>query len=231
MRARNAGQAMQLMMYGMKPTTGEPWGPTCKKKLQKFCSVSSDPPNRASDSTGGDKETKRLVICLSGSDECASCSVPVDDGAIERVCMLSRIVRTQTIAMSSRSADITRQTAGPFFARSWHSALICFAETSINLHIDVDGQGTADVATGIGFLDHMISQLCKFSRMSVRCSFRVWPRLDSSLCRNIVLRCQGDLAIDDHHTTGMCSQLVTCYFWNVHLIPDLCCCQKSQRII
>ena len=41
------------------------------------------------------------------------------------------------------------------------------AETSINLHIDVDGQGRADVATGIGFLDHMICQLCKFSRMSV----------------------------------------------------------------
>ncbi len=41
------------------------------------------------------------------------------------------------------------------------------AETSINLHIDVDGQGEADVETGIGFLDHMISQLCKFSRMSV----------------------------------------------------------------
>jgi imidazoleglycerol phosphate dehydratase HisB len=41
-------------------------------------------------------------------------------------------------------------------------------ETSINLHIDVDGQGRADVSTGIGFLDHMISQLCKFSRMSVQ---------------------------------------------------------------
>ena len=68
--------------------------------------------------------------------------------------------------MASRSADITRQTAGAGSASFADLRLTLSSETSINLHIDVDGQGKADVATGIGFLDHMICQLCKFSRMS-----------------------------------------------------------------
>jgi hypothetical protein len=69
--------------------------------------------------------------------------------------------------MAARSADITRQTAGLLLHYLEGCQTHPLSETSINLHIDVDGQGRADVATGIGFLDHMISQLCKFSRMSV----------------------------------------------------------------
>lgn len=55
-------------------------------------------------------------------------------------------------------------------------------ETSIQCTVDIDGTGTADVATGIGFLDHMLITLARFSRV------------------DISLKCEGDLHIDDHHT-------------------------------
>lgn len=56
-------------------------------------------------------------------------------------------------------------------------------ETQISCTVELDGEGKADVNTGIGFLDHMISQLAKHGRF------------------NITLKCAGDLHIDDHHTT------------------------------
>ena len=56
-------------------------------------------------------------------------------------------------------------------------------ETQISCTVEIDGEGKADVNTGIGFLDHMISQLAKHGRF------------------NITLKCVGDLHIDDHHTT------------------------------
>lgn len=56
-------------------------------------------------------------------------------------------------------------------------------ETQITCSVELDGEGNADVNTGIGFLDHMISQLAKHGRF------------------NILLKCNGDLHIDDHHTT------------------------------
>ena len=66
-----------------------------------------------------------------------------------------------------RYHEADSRSLSPFFRAVEHAHLTHPSETSINLHIDVDGEGRADVATGIGFLDHMISQLCKFSRMSV----------------------------------------------------------------
>eukprot|EP01060_Flectonema_neradi_P040584 TRINITY_DN9312_c0_g3_i1.p1 TRINITY_DN9312_c0_g3~~TRINITY_DN9312_c0_g3_i1.p1 ORF type:complete len:209 (+),score=41.66 TRINITY_DN9312_c0_g3_i1:36-629(+) len=59
-------------------------------------------------------------------------------------------------------------------------------ETSILVELNIDGSGIADVATGIGFLDHMLQALAKHSRMDLR------------------LECKGDLHIDDHHTTEDC---------------------------
>ena len=60
-------------------------------------------------------------------------------------------------------------------------------ETSIFASFCLDGEGKADVDTGLGFLDHMISQLAKHGRF------------------DIVLRCKGDLHIDDHHTAEDCA--------------------------
>ena len=57
------------------------------------------------------------------------------------------------------------------------------AETKILVEVDLDGSGTYDVSTGIGFLDHMVEQVSKHSLI------------------DITLRVDGDLHVDQHHTT------------------------------
>lgn len=56
-------------------------------------------------------------------------------------------------------------------------------ETAITASVDLDGTGTFHVATGVGFLDHMIEQLSRHSLI------------------DIALHAEGDLHIDQHHTT------------------------------
>jgi imidazoleglycerol-phosphate dehydratase len=56
-------------------------------------------------------------------------------------------------------------------------------ETEISVSLDLDGTGTYDVRTGIGFLDHMLES---FSRHS---------------CIDLHVRAKGDVHIDFHHTT------------------------------
>ena len=56
-------------------------------------------------------------------------------------------------------------------------------ETKISGTVGIDGEGRYDVATGIGFLDHMLEQLSKHSLI------------------DLTLRAEGDLHIDYHHTT------------------------------
>jgi imidazoleglycerol-phosphate dehydratase len=59
-------------------------------------------------------------------------------------------------------------------------------ETQISVTINLDGDGSYDVSTGIGFLDHMIEQLSRHSLI------------------DITLKARGDLHIDGHHTTEDC---------------------------
>ncbi len=56
-------------------------------------------------------------------------------------------------------------------------------ETDVEVSIDLDGAGAAGVATGIGFLDHMLELLARHSRI------------------DIAVKAKGDLHIDHHHTT------------------------------
>ena len=65
-----------------------------------------------------------------------------------------------------RRAEITRTTA----------------ETDIRVSIDLDGTGTYDNRTGVGFFDHMLDQLARHALIDMQ------------------VRCEGDLHIDDHHT-------------------------------
>ena len=60
-------------------------------------------------------------------------------------------------------------------------------ETDVRCTLDLDGTGAADVATGIGFLDHMLTALARHARFDLH------------------LRCAGDLQIDDHHTAEDCA--------------------------
>ena len=57
------------------------------------------------------------------------------------------------------------------------------AETRILVEVDLDGTGRYDVATGIGFLDHMVEQVSKHSLI------------------DITMKVDGDLHVDQHHTT------------------------------
>ncbi len=56
-------------------------------------------------------------------------------------------------------------------------------ETDIAVEVNLDGTGTYDVSTGIGFLDHMIEQFSRHSLIDITC------------------RIVGDLHVDQHHTT------------------------------
>jgi len=70
-------------------------------------------------------------------------------------------------ATMSRTASITRTTS----------------ETDITLSLDLDGTGRAEIATGIGFLDHMLTALARHALF------------------DLAVAAKGDLHIDFHHTT------------------------------
>jgi imidazoleglycerol-phosphate dehydratase len=55
-------------------------------------------------------------------------------------------------------------------------------ETAISAEVNLDGSGAFDIATGVGFLDHMLEQLSRHSLIDIK------------------LKAEGDLHIDFHHT-------------------------------
>ncbi len=62
-------------------------------------------------------------------------------------------------------------------------------ETRVDVRLDLDGTGKADLRSGVPFLDHMLDQLARHGRFDLR------------------VHATGDLAIDAHHTTedvGIC---------------------------
>ena len=65
-----------------------------------------------------------------------------------------------------RQAAITRKTA----------------ETDISLTLRLDGVGSSEIDTGVGFLDHMLTLFAKHGRFDL----------------NVV--CRGDVEVDDHHS-------------------------------
>ncbi len=56
-------------------------------------------------------------------------------------------------------------------------------ETEVEVAVDLDGTGQSSIATGIGFLDHMLDLLARHSRIDIR------------------VKAKGDLHVDHHHTT------------------------------
>ncbi|MEM7616305.1 MAG: imidazoleglycerol-phosphate dehydratase, partial [Pseudomonadota bacterium] len=56
------------------------------------------------------------------------------------------------------------------------------AETKISVTLNLDGTGTYDNQTGVGFFDHMLDQLARHALIDLH------------------VRAEGDLHIDDHHT-------------------------------
>jgi imidazoleglycerol phosphate dehydratase HisB len=74
----------------------------------------------------------------------------------------------------TRRADIKRETT----------------EVNITGHLELDGTGNAEVKTGLGFLDHMLTTLAKHGRLDIE------------------LVATGDLAVDDHHTVEDCAIVI-----------------------
>ena len=56
------------------------------------------------------------------------------------------------------------------------------AETDIRLSLNLDGDGTSEINTGCGFLDHMLTLFARHGRF------------------NLTVECKGDTWVDDHHT-------------------------------
>ena len=76
-------------------------------------------------------------------------------------------------SVPNRTADIARKTR----------------ETNIHLTLDLDGIGRSEVATGVGFLDHMLELFARHALVDLQ------------------VECTGDLQVDAHHTTediGIC---------------------------
>ena len=75
--------------------------------------------------------------------------------------------------MTMRTAEIIRRTA----------------ETDIMLTINLDGTGKSTIATGVGFLDHMLTLFAAHGKF------------------DLTVKCQGDTYVDDHHSAediGIC---------------------------
>jgi imidazoleglycerol-phosphate dehydratase len=80
---------------------------------------------------------------------------------------MARKAAPKKVNAHARSAEVKRTTK----------------ETDIWVRLDLDGSGKADVATGIGFLDHMLESFAKHSMI------------------DLAVAAKGDLHIDGHHTT------------------------------
>ena len=75
-------------------------------------------------------------------------------------------MRKSTETKKARCAEIERKTA----------------ETLVSVKLNLDGEGKCEIATGLGFLDHMLTLLAKHSFM------------------DLTVKAKGDLEVDSHHT-------------------------------
>lgn len=72
---------------------------------------------------------------------------------------------------AARSAQVTRRTR----------------ETDIEVQVDLDRESPVQIATGLGFFDHMLEQVARHGGFALR------------------LKCEGDLQVDEHHTVEDCA--------------------------
>jgi len=80
--------------------------------------------------------------------------------------MTTAIGRLDVIAEGARRATVTRTTR----------------ETDVTVSLDLDGSGIAEISTGVGFYDHLLSSLAHHALF------------------DLTIRASGDLEVDDHHT-------------------------------
>jgi imidazoleglycerol-phosphate dehydratase len=81
------------------------------------------------------------------------------------------------------AAQTTTTDAAPQAARRRHARLErTTSESSVLVELDVDGTGRADISTGVGFYDHMLTSLARHALL------------------DLTVQASGDLHIDAHHT-------------------------------
>jgi len=95
------------------------------------------------------------------------CILPLDKGEFSQKNLHAGWEQICTAVLkAAREAHITRKTN----------------ETEIDLHLELDGEGRAEISTGLGFFDHMLAQIAVHSGCNIR------------------LTVNGDLEVDAHHT-------------------------------
>lgn len=132
-----------------------------------------------------------VFVCPHMPDDGCACRKP-KTGLVEQFLSQQSIDRSASLMIGDRDTDeefaraigvqaIRMQTNGRFprFARIRRTT----KETDIAVFVNIDGSGRSDIATGIGFLDHMLDLLAKHALI------------------DLTLRANGDLQVDEHHTT------------------------------
>ena len=107
-----------------------------------------------------------------GMEDMVRISLPGERADFARlVAVLETVLAPRKGRAMTRTATVTRRTS----------------EVDVTVRLDLDGEGRARVATGLGFLDHMLGAFARHGRFDLE--------VDAA----------GDLAVDDHHTVEDCA--------------------------
>jgi imidazoleglycerol-phosphate dehydratase/histidinol-phosphatase len=152
---------------------------------------------------------EKIFICPHRTADCCRCRKP-KTGLVDRYLRQNAIDRDRSSVLGDRETDVlfaknigirsvrlTRNkksqaeyatsdalSACRYIARASRSARMrrTTNETDISVGVSLDGSGTYDISTGIGFFDHMLAQLARHSRIDLQVAAR------------------GDLGVDEHHS-------------------------------
>ncbi len=112
----------------------------------------------------GDRETDAQLARNLGCKAVILKSGGKNDGQVRYVETWQQVA--ETVYAGERTASVRRTTK----------------ETDIEVRLDLDGCGRADICTGLGFFDHMLEQIARHGGM------------------DLMIRTDGDLYVDEHHT-------------------------------
>jgi imidazoleglycerol-phosphate dehydratase / histidinol-phosphatase len=97
-------------------------------------------------------------------------------------------VHGMRIALGGRAEETWPAIAARILGRARRSRLHRKTkETDISVEVDLSREGPIEIATGLGFFDHMLEQIAKHGGFA------------------LALNCRGDLQIDEHHTVEDCA--------------------------
>ncbi len=96
---------------------------------------------------------------------------------------MSKLTETKQLA-KSKTEETKQNTSVAIAAKRRRIAEVSrkTTETDVSISLNLDGEGKCEIATGIGFLDHMLTLLAKHGFM------------------DLTVKAEGDLEVDSHHT-------------------------------